>query len=118
MNDVRSRLCNPGGKPLDVTQRGQPLFADRPVQVRGATGPRALTDRPVGGYANAFQPLPDDYVMGQGAGEDGETPLRDDLGVQRYLETARGWRAAGASVIGGCCGIGPDHIAALRQGLS
>lgn len=78
---------------------------------------RRLTDRPIGAYANAFTPLPAGYVMGQGLGEGGESPLRDDLDVGRYVEIALGWRSAGATVIGGCCGIGPDHIAALRQSL-
>ena len=79
---------------------------------------RAETDRPIGAYANTFKSLPEDYVMGQGEGEGGETPLRSDMGVRRYVDTAVGWRAAGASVIGGCCGIGPDYIAALRRTLS
>jgi homocysteine S-methyltransferase len=28
---------------------------------------------------------------------------------------ARGWKTQGASILGGCCGIGPEHIAALRK---
>jgi methionine synthase I (cobalamin-dependent) len=32
----------------------------------------------------------------------------------RYAEYAREWRAAGATLIGGCCATTPDHIAALR----
>ena len=35
----------------------------------------------------------------------------------RYAAQALGWIAAGARVIGGCCGTGPAHIAALRQAL-
>ena len=31
----------------------------------------------------------------------------------RYLAAARAWVAAGATLIGGCCGTGPAHIAAL-----
>jgi methionine synthase I (cobalamin-dependent) len=38
-----------------------------------------------------------------------------DLPTERLVGLARGWRAAGVSMIGGCCGIGPRHIAALRQ---
>lgn len=37
----------------------------------------------------------------------------DPLGPERYLALARGWRSLGASLIGGCCGIGPEHICAL-----
>ncbi len=38
-----------------------------------------------------------------------------DLPTERLVGLARGWRAAGVSMIGGCCGIGPRHIAGLRQ---
>jgi homocysteine S-methyltransferase len=37
-----------------------------------------------------------------------------DLPAGRFAELARGWRTAGVSMIGGCCGIGPSQIAALR----
>lgn len=36
---------------------------------------------------------------------------------ERYLAAARAWQAAGAQIIGGCCGTTPDHIRALRAGL-
>lgn len=32
-----------------------------------------------------------------------------------YAEAAREWRAIGATIIGGCCGTTPEHIAALRE---
>ena len=38
-----------------------------------------------------------------------------DLPAEQFAQLARGWRAAGVSMIGGCCGIGPDQIAALAQ---
>lgn len=34
-----------------------------------------------------------------------------------FVQHAKGWAAAGAGFIGGCCGIGPDHIRALANGL-
>lgn len=37
---------------------------------------------------------------------------------QQYAEKATGWKAKGARVIGGCCGIGPDHIRALATSLA
>lgn len=33
---------------------------------------------------------------------------------QRYADEAARWREAGARILGGCCGTGPAHIAALR----
>jgi len=36
-----------------------------------------------------------------------------DLPAERFNALARRWRAAGVSMIGGCCGIGPGQIAGL-----
>lgn len=35
-----------------------------------------------------------------------------------YLDAARGWVDAGARLIGGCCGIGPEHIRLLNENLA
>jgi S-methylmethionine-dependent homocysteine/selenocysteine methylase len=32
-----------------------------------------------------------------------------------YLRHAKEWRLLGASIIGGCCGVGPDHIRAVAE---
>ena len=32
-----------------------------------------------------------------------------------YAELAEQWAVAGAQIIGGCCGVGPEHIAAVRD---
>lgn len=37
------------------------------------------------------------------------------LTPRQYLEQARGWVQQGATVVGGCCGIFPEHISALQQ---
>ncbi len=37
---------------------------------------------------------------------------------QAYAALAVGWRDQGARIIGGCCGTGPEHIAALTARLS
>jgi len=36
---------------------------------------------------------------------------------ERYAGEARRWRTEGATIIGGCCGTTPAHIAALNQAL-
>jgi homocysteine S-methyltransferase len=41
----------------------------------------------------------------------------DQISPQDYLEHAQKWLDTGARIVGGCCGIGPDHIAALSKGL-
>ena len=73
---------------------------------------RAATERPIGAYANAFVPIAKDWTR---RGRN----LRDlrDLGPEDYARLAARWRAAGAQIVGGCCGIGPAHIARLREEL-
>jgi len=64
-----------------------------------------------GGYANAFRPVPADWVMER----DGLLPLRGDLDPEEYAHHVAHWRADGARIVGGCCGTGPEHIAQLRR---
>lgn len=81
-----------------------------PESIAAAMPALAAQGNPAGGYANAFRPVPKDWVMER----DGLLALRDDLDPEHYAEHARGWRATGARIIGGCCGTGPGHIARLR----
>jgi S-methylmethionine-dependent homocysteine/selenocysteine methylase len=67
----------------------------------------------IGVYANAFPPQPKDATANAGLSE-----IRTDLTPQAYLEFTKAWRRSGASILGGCCGIGPEHIAVLREGLT
>ena len=70
------------------------------------------TDIRLGAYANAFPPQPKEATANDGLDE-----IRADLGPQDYLGWAERWRAVGANLIGGCCGIGPEHIEALASRL-
>lgn len=66
----------------------------------------------VGAYANAFAKADESLPANEELNE-----IRTDLGPDEYLAFARKWAASGASIIGGCCGIGPEHISALSVGL-
>ena len=35
-----------------------------------------------------------------------------------FADTAESWLRNGVNIVGGCCGIGPDHIRALRQRMT
>jgi S-methylmethionine-dependent homocysteine/selenocysteine methylase len=41
----------------------------------------------------------------------------DQISPEDYLDRAHKWLNTGARIVGGCCGIGPNHIAALSKGL-
>ncbi len=67
----------------------------------------------IGVYANAFPLMDEDY---QGSNTSVHK-LRADITPENYTRYAREWAALGADIIGGCCGISPDHIAHLATTL-
>lgn len=74
----------------------------------------ALSDIPVGTYANAFTPIPEKWDF---HGDESIPPSRTDVTPESYADHAANWLAAGARIIGGCCEVGPAHIAQLNQRL-
>jgi S-methylmethionine-dependent homocysteine/selenocysteine methylase len=66
----------------------------------------------IGVYANGFAHSETHVDANAGLRQ-----IRDDLDPLHYLGWAKAWVAAGATMVGGCCGIGPDHIRALAQGF-
>ncbi|MFM2410601.1 MAG: hypothetical protein RL481_1429 [Pseudomonadota bacterium] len=79
-------------------------------QAKAAIGQRAME---IGVYANGFA-----HTEEQVDANAGLRQIRADLDPPRYLDWAQKWVAAGATMVGGCCGIGPDHIRALSEGLT
>lgn len=86
-----------------------------PEAMEAAMGVLATLSLPFGAYANGFSeishlPLP----------EDGTAPAycaRHDLTPQRYAEFALRWVGQGATIVGGCCEVGPAHIRHLADRL-
>ncbi|MBB4063367.1 homocysteine S-methyltransferase family protein [Gellertiella hungarica] len=66
----------------------------------------------IGIYANAFATEADDTDANADLHD-----IRPDLTPDNYRRFAEKWVKAGASMIGGCCGIGPEHIEALSSAL-
>lgn len=64
---------------------------------------RDFTDLPLGVYPNLG------YYTDEG------WRFEPGVGSAEYAEMAQRWRAEGAQIIGGCCGVGPAHIAAARE---
>ena len=66
---------------------------------------RDYYDGPIGVYAESGDWLAPNWVF-------------NGLSPQEYLLEATGWVEAGAQIIGGCCGVGPDHIRVLSDRLA
>ena len=70
------------------------------------------TAKRLGVYANAFAP--------KQVHKDANAELRDirsDTTADPYLAWAQQWHNLGADIIGGCCGIGVEHIALLAKSM-
>ena len=66
---------------------------------------RDYTDMPLGVYPNL------------GHLTRGLWRFDERIGPEEYAALALGWREEGAQIVGGCCGVTPDHIAAAAAAL-
>ncbi len=70
---------------------------------------------PVGAYANGFVTISDDFLV-DGATVDA-LEKRTNLGPDVYADFVAGWVRQGATIVGGCCEVGPAHIRELARRL-
>jgi homocysteine S-methyltransferase len=71
--------------------------------------------RAYGAYANGFTHIAEAFLT-HAPTVDALT-ARQDLTPARYAGFAMDWVARGATIVGGCCEVGPAHIAALAAAL-
>lgn len=74
------------------------------------------TEIPFGAYANGFTRIAPSFVR-PGATVT-ELSARKDLSPAAYAEFAESWVKKGATIVGGCCEVGPAHIAELVRRLT
>tara|TARA_R110002020_G_scaffold206021_5_gene410945 strand:+ start:40428 stop:41330 length:903 start_codon:yes stop_codon:yes gene_type:complete len=76
-----------------------------------------LTDcgLPFGAYANGFTMITDDFK--KDAPTVDSLSARQDLTPQKYADHVMNWVGAGATIVGGCCEVGPAHIAEIARRL-
>ena len=60
----------------------------------------------IGVYANAFQPI----KFGQKDANSQIRNTRKELTPEKYLDFVKVWTELEVDIVGGCCGIGPEHI--------
>ena len=73
----------------------------------------ALTTLPLGAYPNRMDVIPEGWTLDN----DLDPEMNLDLSTQAYVAAMQRCIEAGASIVGGCCGIGPADIAALAGAL-
>lgn len=67
----------------------------------------------IGGYPNRFLPPSPEWTLDS----DEEILRNGELDVTAFVDWSKRFIGAGATYVGGCCGIGPDYIRALAESL-
>ena len=98
-------ICPPRSKPGHPGQSipGTPSHPEKPMTLTDCALAilREVFDGPLTAYPDSGHMKMPDWQF------------EEVIAVEDYLSYARGWRETGVQVIGGCCGLGVDHIAAL-----
>jgi S-methylmethionine-dependent homocysteine/selenocysteine methylase len=85
-----------------------------PESISAAMPELAGMGLPAGGYANGFTSIPSTFLPGR---TKEQLSARQDLGPEAYARFALAWVDGGAVIVGGCCEVGPKHIARIRDDL-
>lgn len=95
--DVAKRLATT--KPAVISiMHTSPNDTDEALQIL-----RKYWDGPIGTYPESgYFKMPDWQFI-------------DIISPEELVSKSRAWQALGATIFGGCCGVGPDHIAALAK---
>ncbi len=91
------------------------INCSEPESIVAAMPELAATGYRVGAYANGFTGIPDDFVPGVTIER---LSARRDLGPEAYERFVMQWIDDGASIVGGCCEVGPAHIKRLHDTLA
>ncbi len=75
----------------------------------------AVSCKPTGAYGNAFTMITKAFLEGGTTAAGLEA--RRDMGPAIYADHAMRWLDHGATILGGCCETGPDHIAEIAHRL-
>ncbi len=121
MDEDGTRLRS--GEPLDqiapLVERYKPqavlINCTRPEAVPAGLEILSGMGLPYGAYANGFTHIAEGFL--QDAPTVDSLAQRHDLSPEAYADHAMAWVDQGATIVGGCCEIGPDHIEALARRL-
>ena len=79
--------------------------------LKGIKVARDVADCRVGGYPNRFKEVPEGWTL------DGEQSIQRNVGldIDAFVTWLDRFVRAGATVVGGCCGVGPSYIRAIAE---
>lgn len=91
------------------------INCSRPEAIPAALGRIKGFAKPFGAFANGFTQITQAFLADAPTVDALEQ--RQDLGPDAYADHAMTWIGQGATIVGGCCEVGPDHIAELARRL-
>jgi homocysteine S-methyltransferase len=100
-------------------------FTDAAAILVNCSSPEAITtsmailakgDLPFGAYANGFTKIADGFLENKPTVD--ALTARQDLGPDAYTAFVMNWIAQGATIVGGCCEVGPAHIARMAETIT
>lgn len=107
---------------------GEPLTAlgalDPDAWLANCSAPEAMAaaldtlntfGKPFGAYANGFTQITKNFLKDKSTVD--SLSARPDMTPDRYADFAMSWIAQGATIVGGCCETGPEHIRAIAGRL-
>jgi S-methylmethionine-dependent homocysteine/selenocysteine methylase len=97
----------------DIRPAARLVNCSQPEAITAALPELVALGGTVGAYANAFTAV---ERLKHGGTVD-VLAAREDLDPATYADFALDWVAAGATIVGGCCEVGPGHIAVLHDRL-
>lgn len=109
------------GEPLDdaiaVCDAADALLANcsSPEAIDQAMPLLVASGKPCGGYANAFTMITKAFLQTEPTVD--ALQERRDMGPEAYAAHVMGWVTQGATIVGGCCEVGPAHIKAIADAL-
>ena len=86
-----------------------------PEAMAAAVGVLSQGDLPFGAYANGFTQITKEFLKDKPTVD--SLSARRDLGPEAYARFALGWIDQGATIVGGCCEVGPAHIKRLAAAI-
>ena len=89
------------------------LNCSKPEAITAAWDDLSNSTGLIGAYANGFTSI---SALDPGGTVDALS-ARHDLSPENYAKLVMQWVERGADIVGGCCEVGPDHIAKIAQQL-
>ncbi|MGB3211367.1 MAG: homocysteine S-methyltransferase family protein [Desulforhopalus sp.] len=66
-----------------------------------------------GAYGNRYSEIRKDYKLVLKS-----TAINEEILPAQYTDAVKSWTLKGASIVGGCCGIGPEYIKHIKQNIN